>query len=58
MKIFSKKFNKTRILQILQKIRLNKGQNQKILLKDKKKLLRIENKIKKNKLILKMILYT
>ena len=57
MKISFKNFNKTKILQILQKIKLNKDLNQKILQKDSKKLVKIENKIKRNKLILKMMLY-
>ena len=57
MKISFKNFNKTKILQILQKIKLNKDLNQKISQRDSKKLVRIENKIKRNKPILMMILF-
>ena len=57
MKISFKNFNKTKILQILQKIKLNKDPNPKILQRDSKKLVKIENKIKRNKQILKMMLY-
>ena len=57
MKISFKNFNKTKILQILQKIKLNKDPNPKILQRDSKKLVKIENKIKRNKQISKMMLY-